>query len=567
MREKLLAVLLILASILAVTALTRNNPSEPVIQKFVDPDWKNWTVKRLELAQDPGTGGWSGVHFTITPSIYATYHGTLALELLNLTPKDPQKTVEFLRDYETKVYAGQNSRSNVDVLDSYYLLVLFDKFNLTPQYGRTLEHLIIKDMEESEPSIIHAKSLILLNSTLARNVSMSLWLSLEPEHSLEFVWSFLQYRELLLESGYSINEIPNYTKMHNLALAVFNNASRELDDPGFYDAYILAHFIKEENIQNETLKKHLLEAIFKYKCPDGSYSDMVGEERGHIDTTHWAVEAITYLGGKVGEDTVCYLRSRESPLGGFIKIPNFIVPNPVDTGFSVIVLRYLNSTVPKEEKVKEYLLTRLSTEDEPPVMWVEYRALKELGVPREELRGAAEPRIREFIASTNLSEIYHNHYLLRDIYYLLLTSNELGIKIDPQWNGTVKSLVLSLRDDDGGFGSRITSVETIRLETTLYSVLVLNELGYGYRDEKTVEFIKSQRDGALWRFLPTTRYALLALNSLGVKIDRKEEMINALELAKCPYGFFSYGSCKNPESGDIMATFQVLEILKLIDEN
>ncbi|ACJ16989.1 Uncharacterized protein TON_1499 [Thermococcus onnurineus NA1] len=554
---------MILLSVAAIVALTKVPHTEkPTAQGVISPSWGNWTVRRLELAQDPVTGGWDGdVSFTILPTLYATYHGVLTLALLNLSPAHPQKTREFLKDYEGEIYNRQDYFSVVDV---YYLLTLLKEFNLSLGSRETIENFILEDMKKSNETFLHAKSLILLNSPLAKNVSMSLWLSLKPEHSLNFVWNFLQLRELLVMSGYSPAEIPNYTRMHELARTVFDDASREVNNLGFYDLHTLARFMKEENIKNETLRREILADISKYKCSDGSYSDTNGAKRGYIDTTHWAVEAITYLGGEVGTDTVRYLRSLESPLGGFIEIPYSIIPNPLDTAFSVMTLGLLNSTVPREEKVKDYLLSELSDEDKPSAIWAEYRALRVLGVPNENLKKIVKPRLQNFITNLNLSAVYHNHYLLKDVYYLLVTSRELGIEIDESWKETVTSFVLDLRDDDGGFGSKISKIKIVRLETTLYSVLILNELGYGYRDGKTVKFIESNRNGALWWSLPITRYALLALNSMGAKVEGKEEIVKALERRKCPYGFFSYAPYENPKQGDPIATFLALDILRLL---
>jgi hypothetical protein len=563
MRKKILSFFLILFIIATVVALTEvPYTKDSTTQEVTGHPWKNWTVRRLELAQDPITGGWNGdVSFTLVPTLYATYHGALALALLNLSPSHPQRTRELLRNYEGDLY---NGRGYFSVVDVYYLLTLFREFNLSPGSREAIENLILRDMKKSNETFMYAEDLVLLNSPIAKNVSMSLWLSLKPEHSLSFVWDFLQLRGLLVMSGYSTAEIPNYTRMHELARAVFDDASRRVEDINFYGLYTLARFMKEENIKNETLRGELLARISKYKCPDGSYSDTAGAERGSIDTTHWAVEMITYLGGDVGADTVRYLRSLESPLGGFIGVPYRIIPNPLDTAFSVMVLRLLNSTVSGEEKVRDYLISGLSEESKPSIIWAEYRALRALGVPRSELRGIVKPRLQDFITNLNLSAVYRDHYILKDVYYLLVTSRELGIEIDPGWKKALASFVLGLRDDDGGFGDRISRIKIVRLETTLYSVLILNELGYGYRDEKTVKFIESNRRGALWWSLPITRYALLALRSMGAKVENKEGIVRAIKMRECPYGFFSYAPYENPKQGDPIATFLALDTLKLL---
>ncbi|WP_054840217.1 hypothetical protein [Thermococcus sp. JCM 11816] len=218
-----------------------------------------------------------------------------------------------------------------------------------------------------------------------------------------------------------------------------------------------------------------------------------------------------------------------------------IIPNPLDTAFSVMTLGLLNYTVPRDEKVRDYLLLEISKANKPSIMWAEYRALRSLDVPNEDLKKIIEPpRLQNFITSLNLSDVYGNHYLLKDVYYLLVMSTELGIELNESWKENVASFVLGLKDGDGGFGGRISEIKTVRLETTLYSVLILNELGYRYRDKKTVEFIESNRNGPLWWSLPITRYALLALNSMGIEVKGKEDIVKALEQRKCPYGFFSY---------------------------
>ncbi|NJE02454.1 hypothetical protein [Thermococcus sp. JdF3] len=562
MREKILATLLILLSITAIISITKTHTENATALNIATPSWTNWTIKRLYLSQDPVTGGWNGdVSFTILPSLYHTYHGIMTLTHLNLSPTHPEKTMEFLREEEGDFYSGRNYPS---VLDAYYLLALFKEFNMSPRNREAFENFILEDMKKSNETFLHAKSLILLNSTLAKNVSMSLWLKLRPEHSLDFLWDFLQLKGLLLESGYSLDEIPNYTVMNETARTVFNEASHRIENLGFFDLNTLARFIREENIKNETLRRKILTSIQKYKCPNGAYSDTGGAKKGYIDTTHLAVETINYAGGDVGEDTVIYLRSLEGPLGGFINIPNYIVPNPLGTAFSVMTLKLLNATVPNETGVRNYLLTEISRESKPSRIWAEYEALKELGVSNSDLKTRVEPRLKSFIANLNLSDVYRDHYLLKEVYYLLVTSRELGIEIDEQWKETVTSFVLNLKDDDGGFGSKISKIKIVRLETTLYSVLILNELGYGYRNEKTVKFIKSNRHGALWWSLPITRYALLALNSMGAKVDGREEIVQALELRKCPYGFFSYAPCEHPEHGGPIPTFLALDILRLL---
>ncbi|ASJ08023.1 hypothetical protein A3L11_01780 [Thermococcus siculi] len=568
MERKVLALFLIFLVGL-VPILASILESEAEYQNIIDSSWKNWTVTRLKLAQDPDTGGWNGdLSATILPSLPETYHGVLALAQLNLSPANLPQTKNFLREYEREIYKKiYNNEGDLSFVDVYYLLVLFKELNMSVEDKKTIGNFLIDDVKRSNETYLDIKSLLLIdfsNRSYVKNASMSLWLSLKPESSVEFLWRFLLYRELLIMSGYSLDEVPNYNTLHKFAMEVFENSSRRTDTLGFFEIHTLARFMKEEGIQNESLRKELLRIISQYKCPDGSYSDTSGSKRGYIDTTHWAVEAIIYLGGKVGEYTIGYLRSLESPLGGFIEVPYTVIPNPLDTAFSVMTLGLLNYTVPRDEKVRDYLLSEISDENKPSVIWAEYRALRSLGVPNEDLKRIIEPRLQNFITGLNLSAVYRNHYLLKDVYYLLVTSNELGIEIDESWKENVTPFVLGLKDDDGGFGGRISSVKIVRLETTLYSVLILNELGYEYRDKKTAEFIESNRNGELWWSLPITRYALLALNSMGIEVKGKEEIVKALERRKCPYGFFSYAPCESPEQGDPIATFLALDILGLL---
>ncbi len=567
MRRKILASLLIfLVGIIPILISTQE--SKTTRPDIIDSSWENWTVTHLKLAQDPTTGGWNGdLSSTLLPSLVGTYHGVLTLSLLNLSPNNLPQTKDFLRSYEREIYKRLYNGEDLSFLDIYYLLMLFEKLNMSVGNSKAMADFLIENMNESDETYLHIKSLIMLgfyNESCVKNASMSLWLSLKSNPSSSFLWNFLLYRELLKMVGYQLEEIPNYTAMHKFAMEAFENISRRTDDLGFYDLRTLANFMKEESIKNETLRKEILADISRYKCPDGSYSNTMDGKRGYIDTTHWAVEAITYLGGEVGADTVRYLRSLESPLGGFIEVPYGLVSNPLDTAFSVLTLELLESQIPMEENARKYLLSELSNENKPSLIWVEYQALKALNASDEDLRGVISPRLKSFIATLNLSEVYYNHYILKDIYYLLLTSGELGIKIDELWKENVTSFVLSLRDDDGGFGSKISKAKLVRLEVALYSVLILNKLGYRYRDEKTVKFIESNRNGALWWSLPITRYALLALNSMGTKVEGKEEIVKALERRKCPYGFFSYAPYENLRQGDSIATFLALDILRLL---
>jgi len=187
------------------------------------------------------------------------------------------------------------------------------------------------------------------------------------------------------------------------------------------------------------------------------------------------------------------------------------------------------------------------------------------GYSKEELRPYVEPKVREFLSSHDYTEIQRDPYLLKEFYYLLLTAKDFRITLKESWRGEFIKYIVNLKDNDGGFGGRFIKVSALRFEFTLYSVLALNELGYGYKDHKTVEYINSQRGGALWWSLPITRYSILALNSMEADIDRVDEIVAAIEVRKCSYGFFSYPPCDNPEIGNPISTFLALEILRLLN--
>ncbi|WP_054840218.1 hypothetical protein [Thermococcus sp. JCM 11816] len=226
--------------------------------------------------------------------------GSIPVEFKSGKSSPPNK--KFLEEYEREIYKKlYNNERDLSLVDVYYLLVLFKELNMSVEDKKTIGDFLLDDIKRSDETYSHIKSLLLLNFSnqdYVKNASMSLWLSLKPESSVEFLWMFLLYRELLIMSGYSLDEVPNYNTLHKFAMEVFKNSSRRTDTLGFFEIHTLARFMKEEEIQNESIRRQLLWAISQYKCPDGSYSDTTGSERGYIDTTHWAVETIIYLGGE-----------------------------------------------------------------------------------------------------------------------------------------------------------------------------------------------------------------------------------------------------------------------------
>lgn len=270
MNKKVLALFLIFLVGL-VPILTNVFESETEYPNIIDSSWKNWTVTRLKLAQDPDTGGWNGdLSLTILPSLPGTYHGVLALSLLNLSPVNLPQTRNFLREYEREIYKKlYNNERDLSLVDVYYLLVLFKELNMSVEDKKTIGDFLLDDIKRSDETYSHIKSLLLLNFSnqdYVKNASMSLWLSLKPESSVEFLWMFLLYRELLIMSGYSLDEVPNYNTLHKFAMEVFKNSSRRTDTLGFFEIHTLARFMKEEEIQNESIRRQLLWAISQYKC-------------------------------------------------------------------------------------------------------------------------------------------------------------------------------------------------------------------------------------------------------------------------------------------------------------
>ncbi|WP_048150214.1 prenyltransferase/squalene oxidase repeat-containing protein [Palaeococcus ferrophilus] len=554
----LLVVFIILAAAIWATSRSGQNFRESII----DEGWEEQTAKRLTMAQDPETGGWGDVSFTLVPTIYATYHGIAALKAMGMEPD--QKTITFVRKYEEDIL--RSGRRDYEAFNGvYYLLKIFRELNISPVDRGTFRAIVGAEVKRSNASFESVEALAMLEPSSAREYALRLWSSLGAESGDEFLWDFMVYRELLRESGLRLSEIPNYQEMHRRAMATFYDLSRSPDERWFYGLMTLSRFIHEEGIEGPALRAELLNEISEYKMEDGSYSDGSGR-RERLSTTHWAVDMVVWLGGNVGNDTARYVLSLESPIGGFLHIHDFIGPDPLTTAFSVKTLKMMNWSVPNEEKVREYLLGSLYKETSPPVVWAEYTALLDTSYPRDEVRKIVEPKVLDFVEGFNFSRIYTNPYLLKDTYYVLLTAKDLGIPLNESWKGELLHRVLPLEDDDGGFGGSITNVSILRFEVTLYAVLTLQELGYDNIDDRTWEFIESYRgsDG-MWPFFPLTRYALIALKNSGRDV-KKDRILRALELRKCPYGFFSYAPCELPEQGDPIATYLALDMLALLEK-
>lgn len=547
------------------------------LTEFLGEEWINHTLKRLYLAQTP-KGGFFGDDFhLIEPNLDSTYYFISALALINESPYNREKTIEWLHLNENSLF--QNVSRYPDELGRIYFGVMSLKLlNEIPFNRNKIIERVLSYRRENGKFVCNGrdctwmglKTLIALNHTETEKWALERWYKLTPPSSndtkkvMEFMFDLYYTIEMLEMIGVDYKKLETYEEKREFLESVSQEVVSSLNPnvPLFYIAYV-AGVLNKMGLLNEDFKNKFHDIIKRRKLEDGGYhifGDVYGEHQG----TYFAIMTLVMIGEKPDQDTIDFIHNRESPLGGFI-FPQKLRTDPISNYIALYILRRLGGNF-NRTKLKQYLDEVVYKANDPKTLWAIYESYKLSGIElevekREYFKNNTIILLENYLK--NLDTVLDNLDGLQSFIILIRLGKELNIVLDNKTREDISNRLLSYKNRNGSFRNH--------LEFTAYSVILLNEMGYKYCDQETIEWLQNQQKEGGWGApdLHNTKLVVEALTSMGAIPRDIDKLLNFLKKLQSPYGEFviSYGPENSYVYGDSYATYLALKILELLSSS
>ena len=552
----------------------KTNSMKPLnLSDFLEDQWINMTLRRLYLGQTTD-GGFLDDPILIQPYIDSTYYFISALSLINESPHNKERTIKWLHLNENNFF--QNVSKYPDELGGIYFGVMSLKLlNETPHNRNEIIKRVLSYRQKNgkftcngmDCTWMALKTLVALNYTKAGNWTLEEWYSLRPperynfKQVVEYISSFYHTVETLEMMGIDYKMLKTYEEKKDFIQNISQDLISHLNPraPLFYVAYVAGVLNKTGLLDSES-RDIIYRTLEERKLDDGGYH-IFGDNYGEHQGTYFAIMALIMIGEEPDRDTLEFIHNRESPFGGFI-FPQKLKTNPIETYKTVYILKTLGGDIDRI-KLKDYLDKELSRANDPKTLWSIYDSYKLAGIELDKNKWEYFRNMTVFLLEKYLKnpDIITNDPVHMEHFILLL---DLGKKLNViVENGTRRDIadrLLEYREKDGSFKHN--------LEFTAYSVILLNELGYEYCDQKTIAWLQNQQTEGGWGApdLYSTELVIEALTSMGAVPRDIDGLLKFLKDIQCPYGEFdmSYGSKNSYVCGDSYATYLALRILEML---
>lgn len=551
---------------------------------FLGKDWRNYTAKRLNLAKCPD-GGFTEIVDTVTPDIHSTYYFVAALGAINETPSNRIQTIAWLHTQEEGMFRN-SSKVRYSFKNVYHGVMTLAMLKSTPKDPDKITDFVLSakrkngafvydglDVTEQAIEILHVLGYNVsnLNDTAGYELAKFKNLSLPPEGdklgALKFVSEFNRYTRTMDLLGVNYTATREYKEDVSFIENLSRNVSSVLMiNPPLFLVTDLAQALRE----NSLMESNISEAIYMYvksrELPDGGFN-LFGNDYGEFQGTYYAVRTLVLAGKKPDNKTIRFIHSWESPLGGFVfTFQKF--SGPILTYMGVYVAKKIGMDV-NRTMIGKYLENALHnrwpySQDDPEPLYSIYLTYKELNITMNQ-------NDREYLKNetVRLMELYSRSRvdsILSDTGWISLIrlGNALGVTFSSRTKAALIDIILSKRNSDGTFGTYANSTP-MTLFQTVNAVVLLHELGYDYRDDKTIQYLNSLMHDGGWGGpdIYNTYRVVQALVYMNRCPEKADGIITFVDSLKYRYGGFRFyrGDTSHGGLQETYFAFRILELL------
>ncbi|WP_297439359.1 hypothetical protein [Thermococcus sp.] len=558
-----------------------------ITSTFLGRDWISYTSKRLQLAECSG-GGFTEIDDTITPDIVSTYYFVSALRAINQTPYNRIQTIEWLHRNEDNLFENTTTDYDANMPKFwivYYGVMTLSMLNSSPKNPYKIIEFILNmrqkngsfvyddmDFTPQAVEILHVLGYNLSNLRETREYCLRNFQNLTPSHEYKglrlmgFLFNFISYTKCLEIMGVNYTKTEEYKGDVSSIKNLSKNVGKILGNkPPLFIVANFAQLLEGYRLLNKTISEGIYNYVMSQELPDGGFN-IFGKDYGEFQGTYYAVKTITLLGKKPDKKTIEFIHSWESPLGGFaFTFKKFC--GPISTYMGVYVAKKIGMPL-NRTRLETYLRHALHnrwpySQDNPAALYPIYLTYKELNITidHNDMKYLKNETIR-------LMQWYLAHRrqdLLIDEGWidLIKLGNSIGVKLDTKTRSELISEILSMKNTNGTFGTGNTTGEIIFQTTN--AVMLLHALGYNYNDTDTVQYFLRTMHGGGWGYpdLYNTYRVIEALVYMGCCPKDIQDLINFVHSLKYKYGgFLFYRGAKY--YGGLQETYYALRILKLI---
>jgi|GEM_PF-1096185 len=561
--------------------------SKPLnLSSFLGEQWINYTSKRLKLAECP-KGGFTEIVDTITPDLISTYYFVSALKLLNETPSNRVQTVKWLHNNEGTLFANTTSAYNQipRFWIVYYGVMTLEMLNSSPEDpGRIVDFILSTeqsngsfvyegmDFTPQAVELLHVLGYDLSNLQKTQKYCIGEFKNLTPtgEYSgrsfMDFLSEFPEYIKCLKLLRVNYTEMPEYKRDVLFIQNISKNVEKILEGrPPLFIVAGTTQLLREYGLLNKTISQELYDYVISQELPDGGFN-LFGKDYGEFQGTYYAVETIVLTGKWSDDRTLNFIRSWESPLGGFAFTFQKTC-GPVLTHMGVYVAEKIGMPLNKTQ-MKEYLKWALHnrwpyTQDDPTALYAIYLTYRDLNLTMD--LSDREYLKNETIRLMNIYLAQKRSALLSDTGWISLIElgNSIGVRLDSTTRSELIRKILSERNKNGTFG--VGNGTGVILFQTTNAVILLHALGYNYNDTTTARYLLDEMHDGGWGGpdLFNTYAAMLAFESMGRCPKDVQGMINFIQSLKYKYGGFLF--YRGAEYyGGLQETYYAFRILEII---
>ncbi len=463
----------------------------------------------------------------------------MILEMLNSSPKDPGRIVDFV--LAMKQNNGSFVYDGIDFTPQAVELLHILGYNLS-KLGRTKEYCIEQFKNLTPPA------------------------EYEGLEFMGFLSKFPKYINCLELFGVNYTGLIEYKKDVSFIQTLSRNIKKILGSrPPLFIVAGTAQVLREYKFLNENISSELYNYVMSQELPDGGFN-LFGGNYGEFQGTYYAIKTIVLTGKWPDERTLNFIHSWESPLGGFA----FTFKKscgPVLTRMGVHVAEKIGMPLNKT-RLRGYLKKALRnlwpySQDDPNALYAIYLTYRDLNLTMD--LSDKEYLKNETIRLMKVYLTQRKSDLLSDTGWISLIElgNSIGVDLDPTTKSELVKEILSKRNEDGTFG--VGNGSGLILFQTANAVMLLHALGYGYNDTITARYLlKEMHDGG-WGGpdLFNTYEVMLALKSMDRCPGDVQGMMNFIQSLKYKYGGFLFYRGADYYGG-LQETYYAFRILEMI---
>ena len=554
------------------------------LSQFLGQKWINYTIRRLNIAKCPD-GGFTEIVDTITPDLHSTYYFVGALRVINEIPFNRVQTIVWLHTQEESLFRNA-SKTRYGFRNLYHGVMALKMLNSTPRDSDKIIDFVLNTKRENGAFVYEGIDVttqaIEVLSVLGYNVSnlndtreyvLLKFRNLNLPHNgggleaLKFVSEFNRYTKTMDLMGIDYTRTPEYQNYSSFIKSMSKDANRLLDEnPALFLVADLAEVLRKNNLMTSDISEAIYAYVKSRELPDGGFN-LFGGNYGEFQGTYYAVKTLVLAGKRPDNKTIEFIHSWESPLGGFaFTFQRFC--GPILTYMGVYIAERIGMDINRTQ-IKRYLKKALYnrwpySQDDPEPLYSIYLTYQRLNLTMDQ--NEKEYLKNETVRLMRLYSTSRLDSILSDTGWISLIKlgKALGVTFSPETKKTLINAIRSKRNSDGTFGAYRNNTQ-MTLFRTVNAVLLLHELGYNYKDTKTAQYLSSMMHDGGWGGpdLYNTYGVVQALKYMHHCPERSDDIIAFVSSLKYKYGGFRFYR-GDTSYGGLQETYYALRILEVL---